>query len=46
VAVAVFAGCWAWAEVRARFGIDKLHRLPGRAVAASTRRFDRRERVS
>ncbi|MFC3244166.1 OpgC domain-containing protein [Gordonia humi] len=46
LAVVVFAVCWAWAEIRVRFGIDKLHRLPARAVAASARRFDRRERVS
>ncbi|GAA3962631.1 OpgC domain-containing protein [Gordonia caeni] len=26
--LAVFAGCWCWAEVRLRWRIDKLHRLP------------------
>lgn len=32
VALAVYAVCWAWAEARTRFGIDKLHRLPARLV--------------
>ncbi|MCF3940406.1 MULTISPECIES: OpgC domain-containing protein [Gordonia] len=28
VVVLVFGLCWAWAEFRQEFGIDKLHRLP------------------
>ena len=28
IALAVFAACWVWAECRARWGVDKLHRAP------------------
>ncbi|MGB6038527.1 MAG: OpgC domain-containing protein [Gordonia sp. (in: high G+C Gram-positive bacteria)] len=28
IAVAVFAACWVWAEIRTRLGVDKLHRAP------------------
>ncbi|OZF04166.1 hypothetical protein CH299_07260 [Rhodococcus sp. 14-2686-1-2] len=37
LALGVFGICWAWAEFRRRFGIDKLHRAPvaiRRAVTA------------
>ncbi|MBM7368570.1 OpgC domain-containing protein [Gordonia hydrophobica] len=28
IALAVFAACWVWAELRTRWGVDKLHRAP------------------
>ena len=46
MALGVFAICWAWAEARTRFGIDKLHRLPVRAVRGASTRVRRGEKVS
>lgn len=46
LALGVYAMCWAWAEARTRFGIDKLHRLPVRAVRAASTRIRRVEKVS
>ncbi|MCF8569384.1 OpgC domain-containing protein [Gordonia sp. HY002] len=46
LALGVYAVCWAWAEARTRFGIDKLHRLPVRAAHAASTRVRRAERVS
>ncbi len=40
IAVVVFAACWAWAEFRARFGIDKLHRIPSRVARSGKGRAD------
>lgn len=34
IALAVFGVCWAWAEFRTRFGVEKLHRAPAQLIAA------------
>jgi len=34
IALAVFGACWAWAELRTRFGVEKLHRAPVQVIAA------------
>ncbi|MFM9376513.1 OpgC domain-containing protein [Gordonia sp. VNK21] len=42
IALAVFGCCWAWAQARSRWGIDKLHRAP--VLAAARIGSARRER--
>lgn len=34
IALAVFAACWAWAELRTRWRVEKLHRVPAQLIAA------------
>ena len=46
LALVVFAACWAWAEARTRFGIDKLHRQPARLAGLVRSRANRAERVT
>lgn len=49
IAVAVFAACWVWADLRTRWGVDKLHRAPMLLAAsvqhawASARNGERRD---
>lgn len=33
IAISVFGACWAWAEFRRRYQVDKLHRLPSLLLA-------------
>lgn len=38
VVILVFGSCWAWAEFRQAFGVDKLHRLPSLLTNRLTQR--------